>query len=186
MPAHPRDTWPKPSTNRLLLAFLGAPASATALVVAPVAIGAALSGQGWVMAIPGFFGIFIIGFLFVALPLTVVFGIPLFLMLRKRVRLTFWASSLAGVAVLYLPLAIFLLILASQQTPSDGRGPGWLEVVEAFGVAAVLGSVAGFVFWLIAVTGPKPKKQDAAVVPSGAHPRPEEAESERVITENVA
>lgn len=130
------------------------------------------------MAVPEFLAVFIFGFLFVALPLTVVIGVPLFQILRKRVRLTFWASSLAGVVVLYLPLSVLLLIsLATKPAPSDGQGPGWLELAEALGVAG-LGAVAGFVFWLIAAAGLKPEKQAAAMVHPGAQTRSEEAESD--------
>src|SRR5258708_1354990 len=152
MPPHPRDTWPKPPTHRLVLAFAGAPSSATALFAIVASIGQGGPDLVW--------SVFIVDFLGGALPLTPVVGIPLFLILRKRVRLTFWASSLAGVAVLYLLLSVFLLFsLASKDAP--GGGLGWLEIVEILGDAAGLGLVAGFVFWLIAAAGLK-GKQDLA------------------------
>jgi hypothetical protein len=139
-----------------------------------------------VLFIAEFLVVFILGFLFVALPLTVLFGIPLFLILREHVRLTFWASCLAGVAVLYVPLSVLLLFSpAFKYALNDGHGPGWPDLVEALGVAG-LGAVAGFVFWLIAAAGLKPEKQDAAVVQSGAQPRSEEAESDRVVPESIA
>ena len=194
MPAHPRDTWPKPSANRLLLAFAGAPTFATAL-----AAGAGSFGSAGVHDIPfEIFFIFIFGLLFVALPLTVVVGVPLFLVLRKHVRPSFWACSLAGAAVLCLPVLVFLLVDLTMKEVPDMAAYGhvtvlhgqrtiwwWLEIAVAFGGAAALGLVAGFVFWLIAAAGLKPEKQAAAVVHSGPQPRPEEAETDRVMPENV-
>ena len=90
-----------------------------------------------------------------------VIGIPLFLILRRLVRPSFWACSLAGVAVLWLPLlALVLLGLPDVARTPYASSNGhltilhgqptiwwWLDWGYGFGVAGVLGLVGGFVFW---------------------------------------
>lgn len=193
MPANPRDTWPKPPAYRIFFAFLGAPTFATALV--------ASVGSYGNDAVPDSFAwnlfAFIIGLLFVTLPLTVVVGVPLFLVLRRHVRPSFWACSLAGAAVLCLPVLLILLSLATTTFPpyatsgyftflyGERTGWWWFESAVLFGAAAALGLVAGFVFWLIAAAGLKPEQQGAVVARSGTPPRLEGTETDPVTSEGV-
>jgi len=116
---------------------------------------------------------FVIGlsaFFSMALPWTAIVAIPLFLILRRFVRPSFWACSLAGSAVVCLPLlGLFLFGLVTIKGEPDQSAFGhvsvlhgqptiwwWLESAAIFGGAAAVGSASGFVFWLIAAAGLKP------------------------------
>jgi len=143
-----------------------APAFATALFLGVISIGGVTGPE----PIPSFLFAFVFGLIFTAFPVTVVIGIPFFLILRRVVRPSFWACSLAGAAVLCLPLLGYFLVGLANTTPVPDQSAfghvsmqhgqltiwWWLQSAFVFGAAAALGSTAGFVFWLIAAAGLKP------------------------------
>lgn len=104
---------------------------------------------------------FLIYWLIGAMPPTVVFGIPLFLILRTRVRPTMWSCGASGALVTAVPWTI-LTLLAMFATSEESYGPdvtiqrgqvtllGWQYFAQGFGGVALLGFVTGAIFWAIA------------------------------------
>ena len=191
MHPHPRDAWPKPPAWRIVLAFVGVPVFAAALVAGVASIGNPFPGTALT--------IFVYGFLFVACPLTVVVGFPVFLILWKRVRPTLLACGVAGVAVVDVPFLVMTLVAAAEMKEASedpvilivqgqltaGWWLGWwLQNALSLGGFAAVGFAAGVVFWLIAVAGLKPVAQGESSM-QGAPLRPEGAETDRVTSESA-
>lgn len=94
-------------------------------------------------------------------------GVPLYLLLRKRVAPTLLNCLIAGAAVAAIPCALLGLptfsteeSLGSQQTVIDGHKTllGWMYLAQNIGEMALLGGIAGTVFWLVAAAGERQNK----------------------------
>jgi hypothetical protein len=73
---------------------------------------------------------------FFALAQALIFGVPLYRLLRTRLKITAWRSAVAGVLVGLLPA----IVLSS-------RLAGWLPYFETLLYAGVYGGVGGFAFF---------------------------------------
>jgi hypothetical protein len=119
------------SALRIFLAFLLAPA-VVPTIVALLALFPSLNGM-WAIAI----------FMAAAsYAVTLVAGVPLFLLLRSWQLLTWWAMTICGALLSILP-SLFLAF-AIQYHP-------------------LIGAVTGFAFWCIAFARKRPSSRRAAV-----------------------
>jgi hypothetical protein len=94
-------------------------------------------------------------------PAVILFGLPLFFVLRNRVRPRLWVITLAGGAVAAMPWLLLVLLaprpdqaqIGSHITVLDGRPTlwGWIESVAMVGQVFGLGAIGGVAFWLVAV-----------------------------------
>jgi hypothetical protein len=135
------DEASRPPTWRIVAAFLLAPLGAACVLAY---FFPAAHGVPWAESIVR--TTFIYG-VFGAYPLTIVFGTPLFLILRNRVRATPVSCAVSGSVVVLVPA---LLLLAFHPASKDGS---WLEAAAILSGAAGLGLVAGLLFWFIAAAG---------------------------------
>jgi hypothetical protein len=99
--------------------------------------------------------------LFGAYPATIIFGLPTFLLLRRKVAASPLNCALAGACVAaapWLALALFSLLYVF----GGGYGPiangrdivrGWIEFSKMILEVAAFGALGGLVFWLIATAG---------------------------------
>jgi hypothetical protein len=84
-------------------------------------------------------------------PIQAFVGLPLYLMARSKGWLRWWQCGAAGaLAGSTLPFALMVALLAgADETPNLDVFGGMAAVI---GFGALLGAVAGFVFWLIALS----------------------------------
>jgi len=104
--------------------------------------------------------------LWVVYPVTAIFGLPLYVILRSRARASMLNCVLSGAAVSALPWFI-LGLLATPNEASVGHVvtvhnhmrtlAGWTEFLQLIGGVAILGAIGGLVFWLCVATGPQPR-----------------------------
>lgn len=103
--------------------------------------------------------------LFGAYPMTLVFGVPAFFVLRKRLRPSVLNCGLAGVGVAGIPTLI-LAIMPNGTTEAIDDGHvtvlhghrtmwGWLFAGQGVLEMAAYGLLAGLIFWAIIAVGPK-------------------------------
>jgi hypothetical protein len=135
---------PQPAPHRLVWAFAAAPAAAAlalGLVMAVVTRSLA-AGLG-----VGAFGLLLFGY-----PATLLLGLPAYLALRRRMRLTPLRCALAGAVIGGAPL---LLIFAANLAAS-GFSTRDLDdiVIPALGATAA-GALGGVVFWAFAAWTPR-------------------------------
>lgn len=103
--------------------------------------------------------------MFGAYPSALVFGVPGYMILRKRVAGTWFNCAAAGAAVAALPWLLIVLFgpradqasIGGKATVIDGTKTayGWLSDFQFIGTIALFGCLAGVLFWLIAATGKK-------------------------------
>jgi hypothetical protein len=104
---------------------------------------------------------FIVYCLIGAYPTTLIFGVPIYFLLRKRVRPSAVNCMLAGGVAAALPwVVLFILPLPAQSGAIDGGHvtildghrtiAGWLYAGQAVAAIGGLGLLAGFVFWVVA------------------------------------
>lgn len=95
-----------------------------------------------------------------AYPTTLLFGVPAFLVLRRRLPPTALGCSLVGAAVAALPWLLLGLhpafdtgnsAIDGRATLIDGRTTlwGWFVWAQLVGTIAGMGAVGGAVFWLV-------------------------------------
>lgn len=98
-------------------------------------------------------------FLYGALPPTIVFGAPAFLLLRKLVRPTLLNCAAVGAVIAALPWFLLGLLSGADQASTGGRATiingrytayGWLDFGEFLLMTAAAGAVGGAIFWAIA------------------------------------
>lgn len=110
-----RDTWPRPPPGRIILAFIAAPAASSAV---SACVFQSDFGASWAARfLSAFLPIFLLG----ALPMTVVIGIPLFLVLRVLVRPTILACGITGAAVIGLPTLALIVDYCFPSTATVGQ-----------------------------------------------------------------
>ena len=145
----------EPSINRVAAAFVAAPAAATgAMAVGLVALelsdGGSAAGALSAAILVGFYG------LFIAMASTIIFGIPVYALLRRRVARRLVGSVVAGVLIGLAPWVLVNIgfMWSSQTVRLDGNAMG-LTALQAFS-----GAVGGFVFWWLA-DGPRSRRDRA-------------------------
>ena len=159
-------TW-RPPLWRIIMAFVCAP---TITAIGLACIGPLDAGlPDWGDRVWRTFLLFwIVG----ALPLTVVFGIPLYFVLRSRVLPTIWYCSAAGAAVLVFPWVLLTLWTFTFLSEEEAGGHvlvlngyrtfwGWLYLLQSLGEVALVGGIAGAIFWVIAAAGILRREQPA-------------------------
>lgn len=144
---------PMPPTWRVVLAFLLAPL-APALLFALQTLFDGLPNGSYLKTTTMFA-------MFGGYPAAILFGLPLFFVLRDRVRPRFWIMTLAGGAVAAAPWLLLMLFapqpdqaqIGSHITVLDGRMTwwGWIESAAMIGQVFGLGAMGGVVFWLVAI-----------------------------------
>jgi hypothetical protein len=96
--------------------------------------------------------------LFGAYPSTLLIGIPAFLFLRTRLKVSLLNIALAGAFVATLPWLVLGLIATPNYSYDDGHVTavdghktfwGWMDLAAGLGQVAAMGLLGGFVFWLI-------------------------------------
>ena len=133
----------QPAPHRLVWAFAAAPA-AGALVIAlgMAAVTGSLAGGLFI----GGFGVALVGY-----PATLIVGLPAYLALRRRMRLTLVRCAVAGAAIAGVPL----MIVMSVMMLADGASMRDLGNLLLPIGAAVAGAVGGLVFWAVAAWTPR-------------------------------
>jgi hypothetical protein len=122
--------------GRTAWAFAIAPGATTALV----ALVAELCDRDGTGPLVLFFG------LFAAYVPTLLFGLPAYIVLRNRIKLTLIACSAVGAAVAGLPWVLAFTGFAVLQ-----RSIGFIPIQSALTVfVALFGGIGGVIFWLIA------------------------------------
>lgn len=120
----------QPSGRRVLAAFVIAP-FAPAFFIASLT---ALNGTG--------LGLFVLTFaLAFGYFSTLIVGLPLYVLARKRLRATLPNCALAGAIVAVLPLAILALTTLSNARP--------IEIIQQLALVGLFGAAGGGVFWLV-------------------------------------
>ena len=145
-----------PNPLRLIAAFVFVPGLA-AFVLATVQPGYA--------GLPYFEAVLRSALLFAifgAYPSTLIFGVPIYLVLRKNLRATISNCAAAGAFVAALPWFLLGVLASPDQASTNGRATvvdgrmtayGWLELGQFLLILGAVGAVAGALFWLIAVAG---------------------------------
>lgn len=91
-----------------------------------------------------------------------VFGLPAYLFLRRRLRPTVLSCAIVGAIVAALPWALLTLLPAAQEASIDGRPTvlnghltwfGLYEGAKLVGQIGVFGCLGGVAFWLISTAG---------------------------------
>lgn len=99
---------------------------------------------------------------------TIIFGIPAYFLLRKRLRPTAVNCALIGAAVAIAPWFILRLVTPLPNEAFSGGHVtvlhqyytfwGWLDLATNVGYLFLLGAFAGFVFWFVAAFRPNKKR----------------------------
>ena len=99
--------------------------------------------------------------LFGAYPAPIIFGVPAFLFLRRRLKPRFVYVVLAGGFVAAAPWLLLVLLGPNPDTASIGTHLtvqaghktlwGWIEDLRMVGGVFLLGLIGGVAFWLVAV-----------------------------------
>jgi hypothetical protein len=100
-------------------------------------------------------------------PPTLIFGVPAFLVLRRKLQPTFLTCSLVG-ALVASPWAIMFLLAAARDPnfwDSIERN-GLLEATTEITIVPALGLLGGAVFWLVAAAGPSRAKPTDIIPPA--------------------
>ena len=104
---------------------------------------------------------------FGAYPPAFIIGLPAFFMLRRHVNATIINCAATGAVVAALPWLVLALISRPDNASIDGRSTvidgsltayGWLMNFYYVGQIALLGAIAGALFWLIAAAGSRTGK----------------------------
>jgi len=158
------EPWPDrkyPAVWRVLLAFLLAPGAAALLMA---------------ISMPGYAGIpswservWRSAELYAALgayPITLVFGVPAYFMLRRHLSARPLPCALVGAVVAVFPWMLIILIgPGASEASIDGRATvlnghttayGWLQNAEFVLMMAFFGAVGGLIFWAVAAAGDRP------------------------------
>ena len=99
--------------------------------------------------------------LIVVYPMTLVLAVPTYLALKSRLRPTAINCALVGAGIAALPWAVLSLVTPTEErigtvvTVHAGvrTAAGWLQELQLLGGIALLGAVAGFVFWCAVALG---------------------------------
>jgi hypothetical protein len=161
------EPWPDreyPPTWRVALAFLVAPGAAALLIA--IAMPAYDGLPDWFERVWRTAETFSI---FGAYPTAVVFGLPAYFMLRRHFSATPLACAVVGSAVAALPWALLVMAGSGASEASvNGRATvlnghttayGWLQNAEFLLTIGLFGAIGGFVFWVVAAAGFRPKTQ---------------------------
>jgi len=104
---------------------------------------------------------------FGAYPPAFIIGLPAFFMLRRHVNATIINCAETGAVVAALPWLVLALISRPDNASIDGRSTvidgsltayGWLMNFYYVGQIALLGAIAGALFWFIAAAGSRTGK----------------------------
>lgn len=132
--------------RRLAWAFLSAPAISALILGLAAAFSQASLGldQMLLIGIP----VAVVGLLVLGYPLTLLFGIPAYLLLRRRATLTLFNSTLTGALVAGAPFLVLLALGPARKIISGITPAADLQICAlVFGA----GAVGGFAFGLIAL-----------------------------------
>jgi hypothetical protein len=81
----------------------------------------------------------------IAYPSAIMFGLPLFLWLRRKHLLRWWSTIIAG-ALAGVPAWILLLTLGIGSKQAS-------DILGLLGMVTLVGAVSGGVFWIVGVRG---------------------------------
>jgi len=147
-----------PPTWRALLAFAIVPGFAAFLMAAVEPAYAGLASPFERIWRTG-----VIFSLFGAYPLAVIFGLPVYFILRAKLAGTWLNCAVTGAAVAGLPWFLLTLFgsgadqasIGGRATVIDGARTayGWMVQLQFVGLIALYGAAAGWLFWLIAAAG---------------------------------
>jgi hypothetical protein len=148
-----------PPAWRIVVAFLVVPGVASLLlaIIMPAYDGLeSIYERVWRSAVVyGIFG---------AYPSAVIFGVPLFFVLRRHFDAKLVNCALAGAAVAAFPWFLLSVLSLPDSASIDGRATvidgsltvyGWYTNLKFVGQIGLFGGSAGALFWLIAVAGTK-------------------------------
>jgi hypothetical protein len=132
--------------RRVVLAFLAAPA-AIAIILG---IAAGLSQVRFGIESILFYGVATagVGLFVVAYPLTLVVGVPAYLLLRRRTTLTIAKAIVAGALVAGVPFSLLLALGPARKLISGMTAAADLEICATVFIA---GALTGLVFGLVAL-----------------------------------
>ena len=145
----------EPPTWRIMAAFLIAP-------IIPAALYAALLAGPWG---PTYLGALKMVAVFGAYPAAILFGVPAYLVLKRRVKPSFLSLCLVGGAVAATPWLLLAVLsnhdyatINNRVTVQNGHRTwfGWIETFKLVGQCFVLGTVGGAGVWMVAVSKWKP------------------------------
>jgi len=97
---------------------------------------------------------------FAAYPQTLILGVPVYFILRTRLRPSPLNCALAGAFVASLPWAVLGFLSTADYSFDGGHVTavhghktiwGWIDLATDVGQIAIIGLFAGFIFWLVAV-----------------------------------
>ena len=106
---------------------------------------------------------------FVVYPITLVFGVPTYLCLRRRLRPSVLNCALAGAGVSAFPWLLLSLLAIPDEASTDGvvtahnhmlTLAGWLEDGKMVGFMAGLGAIAGLTFWCAVLLGGRSRQAE--------------------------
>jgi hypothetical protein len=123
--------------GRSCLGLIAAAASGTAVFIIGMWL---LDGPPWHVWVGGLVVGLWLSAVFIAGPVTVLIGVPLYLFLRGRVRATPLNCGLTGAILGTIPLIFWAVVI-------DGASVG--DLLPAL-VGAPCGALGGLVFWLVA------------------------------------
>lgn len=139
------DTHYKPNPDRVFFAFLAAPvAAAVAFVLLQPTLWSHPEALGWTS----------IGAMVIAAGCTLVFGIPAYLLLRRRARPTLFNVTLTGGLLALIPAIFFLQPLWRSLTKEawDRMPPGSVAAELQYSALIFLsGLIDGLTFWVCTV-----------------------------------
>ncbi len=97
---------------------------------------------------------------FGAYPITILFGVPAYLVLKRRVRLKFLTICLVGGVIAAAPWLLLTLftnpdyaMIGDRVTVQNGHKTwfGWIEILRFLGECFIFGAIGGAVFWALAI-----------------------------------
>ena len=115
--------------------------------------------------------------MFGAYPPTIVLGLPLYLALKERLRPTLLNCAWAGAVTAALPPLLLGLIANPTYAYSGGHVThdhgmrtlwGWLDLGTGVGWMALIGTLTGVAFWLVALCGTRPSRSPPAPFAPGS------------------
>jgi hypothetical protein len=157
----------EPPAWRIVVGFVAAPALAAA------AYSCALPAcDGISNLYQRVFMTFVMCCLFGAYPTAIVFGIPTFFLLRKRLRPTLISCALAGACVAAMPWVLLTILPSPASFIQEGRHIEivedhktvwwWINLAIADAQVAAVGLLGGLAFWF-ALTAGRPRQQVRSV-----------------------
>lgn len=161
----PKNVKPMPPTWRVFTAFVTTPAAGAAAIALLMTWS---EDQGGVYKLWGYFSLIAT---IAAYPATVLIAVPIYFLLRHRIRPTPRNCITVGAISAVLPWLLLLLApnldqasIGGQATVLDGvrTAHDWYRQLLNLTEVAFMGGFVGFMFWLIAAAGHKARGVERA------------------------